>query len=407
MLVPLVVAWQFGATAATDSFFFALASITVVVAAASGVGQTSAVPDLVEALTRKPGGPRVADEILSVVVMATVAACVLVAALLTVWPGVPGEPREAAWHALALIPYAACAASASVAVGLLAADRRFARGAASLALRWAGGILTLLAFQGSAGVGVLAAGLCAGEVARILVLRTLIARRGLRYPRFSWPSRGGTLFKFIRNSGAQFAGSIVLAATLLVDRLAVAGLGDGSVSLLEYAERLWQVPVGLVMTGVLAVALTEWSRDSVAHGTVSRRRVAQLAAAAATLTLPLAIAGWMTREALTRAIFGSARLSADDLGALGGAVGAFVAITPIYVAGLTYSRALLAERRAHWLLGVALVQMAIKVIANAPAVASFGLVGIPVTTAVMYAAALGIFMLVPVRPLTADRAASA
>ena len=392
MAVPVAVAWRVGATSATDSFFLAYAVIAVVVTASAGVGQTSAIPDLIRWQDERGAHP-VADQMLAWLVCASMAASVVGALCLIPWHG-SGTSSAAALYAVMLVPFAALAAACSVAAGVLAADRSYARGAASLIARWGIAVLAVLALA-DLGIGVLAAGLAVGEGLRFVLLRAWLGARGLWRPRVVAPAAAPRVLAALGNAAAQFAGSLVLAATLVVDRLAVAGLGEGSVSLLEYAERVWQVPVGLAMTGVLAVVLTEWSHDAVTSGRVARGRVARVAALAALATAPVAAAGWVWRGEVTALLFGGARFRDAEVGVLAELIGIFLAITPVYVAGVTYGRALLAERRAHWLLIVALLQLTIKVVANGPAVDAFGIIGVAVTTAIIYTAALVVFVLVP------------
>lgn len=394
VLLPIVVVWRFGATTATDSFFFAFACIALVITSASGVGQTSAVPDMVAAM--RPAfavDDSVMDDVLGGVVLVAVAGCLGAVLVLAVWPGVVGAPGQASRDALALTPFAVCAAAASVWTGVLAADRSFVRAAASLGVRWVVALLALVLLGPWLGLGALALGLVAGEGARLLVLRRILTTRLSRAPRLSRPRGGPAFRRFVRNSAAQFTGSFVLAATVIVDRAAVASLGPGSVSLLEYAERSWQLPVGLAMSALLAVFLTEWSHTAVAGGGLTWSQVARPAVGIAAATLPLAAGGWIWRHEVTEVIFSAGRLTPADLRTLGDTLGVYAAVTPVYVAGLTFGRALLAQRYARWLLWAAVLQLALKLGTNGTAVGRFGVQGIAVTTGLMYLAALMVLAL--------------
>lgn len=388
--VPLAVAWRVGATSSTDSFFLAYAVIAVVVSASTGVGQNSAVPDLI-ARPDERGAHPLADQLLAWLLSVSIVAAVIGAMSLTAWRT---GATAAAFYAMTLVPFAALAAACSVAAGVLAAGRSYARGAASLVARWGVAVLAVLTLA-DLGIGVLAAGLALGEGLRFVLLRAWLGKRSLWRPRMVVPSAAPRVLAVLGNSAAQFVASLTLAATLVVDRLAVAGLGEGSVSLLEYAERVWQVPIGLAMTGVLAVVLTEWSHDAASAGRVPRGRVAKVAALAALAAAPVAAGGWVWRGEVTAALFAGARFTSAEVDVLADMIGIFLAITPVYVAGVTYGRALLAERRAHWLLIVAVLQLAIKLVGNGPAIDAFGIIGVVVTTAVIYAVALGVFILVP------------
>ena len=112
-----------------------------------------------------------------------------------------------------------------------------------------------------------------------------------------------------------------------------AKIGPGAVSLLDFADRLWQVPVGFAMSGLLVTTLAHWSERLYGGGTV---------------------------RALSATIDGHSRLTAADQVLLADMLAILVAAIPVYVAGLTYTRAFLVLKRSDLLLVVGVTQLVAK-----------------------------------------------
>lgn len=395
LVVPVIVARRFGVTQATDAFFFAFACVSLLLTGLVGVAQTSAVPYLVEALKANPRDPRLVAQMSAGLAAASLGAMALSLAaggpVLRLWA--PGIDVAAVIASLvALTPFLLIASFAASWSGVLAADRDFLSPAWSLVCRWVGGAISLLLLGRQLGIVSLAYGYAAGEAVRAAIVGVRAARRFPSFRLLSHPHRGLLTGGFATSALAQFAGSLVLAATTIVDRIAASRLSPGSVTLLDFAERLWQVPVGLVMSGFLVVMLTEWSERGSRTTSTDLRRETAVAALFVGLVASLgAVVFWPLRDGIAGMIFGQHQLGPAELGSLGDLLGLYFLVTPFYVAGLTYSRALLAQKRGEWLFAVALMQLGSKIMLNDFAVAHWGLPGLVVTTGVMYVGALVIF----------------
>ncbi len=395
LLLPLAAARLYGVRESTDAFFLAFAGVLLVTTAQTGVAQASAVPFFVERL-RRPGTPTrvVGGAAAGLMALGATAPLALgaLAGPLFEWLAPGMDAGLASRYFILLTPFAALAGASAVWSGVLAADRDYTTPAWSLSFRWLTGLAVAFAAGARSGPAALAAGLAVGELLRAGLLARLARRRLPSSPLMALPWPMGASRHFGANAAAQLVGSVVLACTLLVDRMTAVRLDAGQVTMLEIAERTWQAPAGLLMSGLLTVVLTEWSHGLDDEPSVRPlgRRTFQTAVAMALLAAAAVAVAYPWSGAITGILIGTGTLDGASLETLGRTFGVYLAITPIYVAALLYSRAILVLRRSDWLLAIAVVQVGVKLALNGPAAGTWGLVGIPLTTGLMYLIALGL-----------------
>ncbi len=383
--IPAVVAAIFGATAATDSFFLAFAIASFVVNSVNGAAQ-AAVPYLViqwRWLLRW-----------GTWLLVAIAAGLLLAALLVLgpalerWGGLDAAQRRAvATYLVALGPFVVCSTVAALWSAATNARGEYRVGAWAQGARAVAVVGLVLAIGPSLGLWGLVLAFVIGEAVRTLILSARLSRPGPLAP----PSPLTEDHKLSRRSlaqslAAQVAGSAILGAVPIIDRAMASSLGPGSVSVLEYAERIWQVPLSLAMTGFTVVSLTEWSRGVYSGGQV--RSVRQQAAATARVfflaSLPFCVAFVLLREPLTRLLFGYGAFPEAELPRLAATLAALVAGVPVYLVGLTYSRVFLVEKRSDLLLVVAIIAVGAKILLNALVLSPWGVAGLGAATSLMY-----------------------
>lgn len=394
VLVAPLAAYLFGATASTDVVFLALAVANLLTTTVSGATQFAVVPFLVESRVR---GGTAADFLVPLTDRLALASAVLAvivsgAAGLYISNAAPEYARAAAylWW---LCPFVVFASVASLFVGALNAHRDYWIAAVSPAFRWGAVIACMLLFGPTIGIVSLIVGYTIGEAARVWSLARQVA---VHEADVHWLSHGlkpaPGLLPFVRSGAAQILGSGILALAPVLDRRLAATLPAGSISILEYADRLWQVPVGFAMSGVLVVILSKWSHDLAVDGhprhmaTQTRRTAVRLALFA---VVPCFIA-LTERRLLIDLLFAHGSFPRDSLPILSDTFGVYLAVIPVYLAGMAYSRAFLALRRSDWLLVVALAEIALKVTLNGPMLRAFGLPGLAGATGLMYAAGLAL-----------------
>jgi putative peptidoglycan lipid II flippase len=188
--------------------------------------------------------------------------------------------------------------------GILNALHRFAAAAAAPILLNFSMIvaLALAAFFPTAGHaaawGVLIAGclevlLVAGNAARIGVL-----------PRLRWPTLDGDVRKFFRALFPATLGSSMVELALLADTFLASFLPAGALSALYFADRINQLPIGVIGIAAGTVLLPEMARR-IASGDEAGARWAQNQAVELTLLLsiPFLVAFLLVPDLIMRALF--------------------------------------------------------------------------------------------------------
>ncbi len=394
--VPLAIGSCFGANAATDAFFLALSVASLVTNSLGATTQQASIPFLVSARRREIDlGRYIGGISVSLLLLAALSTVALDSVALAYvkhrahWP--VHEQRLLLGFLLALIPFIACSVLAGVCSGALNADHKYVRVAASPAMRSSIVLAAMLAAP-LAGLYAVVCGYVLGEFVRFLYLLRN-ARRRDRIRLCAWPDRA-SLPGFSGTAVAQMLGSGMLAFLPLLDRTMATRLAFGAVSILDYADRLWQVPLGFAISGFMVTSLAHWSDRLHAGGSVHRlsKDTARVAWSAAAILCPPCLVFYAVRQPLMATLFRFGRFTPGELRMLTGCLTALVAATPIYVAGLVYSRAFVVLKRSDWLLVVAVVDLIAKVGLNLLLIRRFGVVGLAASTAVTFAFSSALLM---------------
>jgi putative peptidoglycan lipid II flippase len=389
LFVPLGIAAAFGASAGTDAFFIAFAVSSFVANTFGAATQHAAIPFLVQARREERDVGRFIGEITAILLMLStitiLGANLGVSAYFQRWGLADLSERRLFGHFVwGFIPYVICTIFAGIYSGALNARHSYVAVAMSPALR---SVIVLAALLMTPVIGVysLIAGYLAGELARVVYLvNRLKKEQRIRY--VVWPTRSDTR-EFLKSALAQVVGSGVLALVPVFDRIMAAGLGPGAVSLLDYADRLWQVPLGFAMSGLMVTTLSHWSERLYGGGSIRSlsSETGRLAIVLFLLLTPLALMFAVYRQQVIALAFSGSKLTPAEIVLLADTLGALVVATPLYVAGLTYTRAFLVLKRSEWLLGIGVLQLAVKIFLNILLIDRWGLVGIGVATALTYA----------------------
>ncbi|HXG79809.1 MAG TPA: murein biosynthesis integral membrane protein MurJ [Methyloceanibacter sp.] len=240
----------------------------------------------------------------------------------------PGLDPERFELAVALtritFPYLALVSLETLFAGILNANNRFAAAAGAPILLNLSIVATLLLapfFQDAghaAAWGVLLAG-----VVMVLVVGIDAETHGygirLRLPRLEEPTR-----RFLKALGPAIVGAGGVQLALFADTLIASFLPAGALSALYYADRINQLPIGVVGIAVGTVLLPEMSRR-LAAGDISGAASAQARGIqlALLLTIPCAAAALVIPDLIMRALFARGAFSADDAAAAGATLAAY------------------------------------------------------------------------------------
>jgi putative peptidoglycan lipid II flippase len=331
----IVLAAVLGAGPIADAFFVALRLPNHFRAIfAEGAFNAAFVPAY--ARIREQGGAErsglFADRVFTLLMLSQV---VLLAIALAFTPWVigllaPGFAEDPARFELAVdltritFPYLLLISVVTLYGGILNAIGRFASAAAApilfnlsimaaLALAW------LFPSAGHAAAwGVLIAGFF-----EVLLLGADVTRQGAR-PAFRWPRLDEELTLFLKRFGPATLGSAGTQVALFADTIIASFLTTGALSALYYADRLNQLPIGVIGIAVGTVLLPEMSKR-LAAGDEAGAHHSQNRAVELTLLLsvPCVVAFLMVPELIMRALFTRGAFTTADAQAAAATLAAY------------------------------------------------------------------------------------
>ncbi|WP_156254321.1 murein biosynthesis integral membrane protein MurJ [Sandarakinorhabdus oryzae] len=344
---------------------------------------------------RLDGARRFAEDVLAVLLPLLLAFTVVmvVAAAPVVWALTGGFP-DAAPDKFALtvaltrltFPYLMLISLTSLLGGLLNSVGRFAVNAAApillnlvliAGLLWSGGSDDVAAARVQA--------LCVtlGGIAQLLWLMWSCSKAGislrLRLPRLTPQVRA--LFRLILP--AALGAGAVQVNLLISTALAARFLGDGAVSWLYYADRLNQLPLGIIGIGVGTALLPTMSRligaDDVPGAIAQQNRAMELVLI---LTLPAAAGLVVAAQPIIALLFQHGQFTAADTDATAAALAGFALGLPAYVLIKILTPGFHARSDTSTPVRVALAAMLVNLVANLALVWPLGHVGIALGTAI-------------------------
>ncbi|MCC7346323.1 MAG: murein biosynthesis integral membrane protein MurJ [Variibacter sp.] len=334
-LRDIVLAAVLGAGPVADAFFVALRLPNHFRAIfAEGAFNAAFVPAYAQARERSGAAQAglFADRIFTLL-LATQVVLLMAALAFTPWvirilaPGLESDPsRFALATELTRItfPYLLLMTLVTLLGGMLNAIGRFASAAAAPILLNLCMIaaLALAAFFPTAGHAAAWGVLLAG-ILEFLLLATDASRAGIMV-RFARPALADDVKRFFRALGPATVGSAGVQLALFADTIIATFLPVGAISALYYADRLNQLPIGVIGIAAGTVLLPEMARR-IAAGDEEGAHQAQGRAIVLTLllALPCVAAFVVIPELIMQALFNRGAFSAADAAAAGATLRAY------------------------------------------------------------------------------------
>ena len=395
----LLMARFIGAGLASDVFLIAFRLPNLFRALfAEGAFSAAFVPMFSRTLAENGGdlaaGQRFAEEALSVLfpVLLLFTAAMMIAAGPVVWAMTGGFPDAdpvkfdlAVEFTRITFPYLLLISLVSLMGGILNSIGRFWVNAAAPILLNVSLIAGLLLFRGSTDIETARVQAAAVTVAGVLQFGWLLwacVRADIRL-RLRWPVLTPKVRQLLVIIGPAALGAGAVQFNLLISTaLAARFLPEGSVSYLYYADRLNQLPLGLIGIGVGTALLPALSRqlgagnDAAAMHTQNRGIELVLL-----LTLPAAAALVASAEPIIRALLQHGRFTGDDAVATAAALAAFSLGLPAYVLIKVLTPGFYARSDTRTPVRIAVFSMLVNLAGNLLLIWQFAHVGIALSTA--------------------------
>jgi putative peptidoglycan lipid II flippase len=328
-LRDIVLAAVLGAGPVADAFFVALRLPNHFRAIfAEGAFNAAFVPAYARIRGEHGAGPvRVFTDHVCTLLLTTQVVLLAVALLFTpvvidlLAPGFGADPGR---FALAVeltritFPYLLLVSLVTLYGGILNALDRFAAAAAAPILLNLSMMMTLAlaAFFPTAGHAAAWGVLLAG-IMEFLLVGGDAARQGVM-PRLAWPEINAEVMLFLKRFGPATIGSAGTQIALFADTIIASFLATGALSALYYADRLNQLPIGVIGIAAGTVLLPEMARRVTAGDEVGARH-SQNRAIELTLLLcvPCLVAFLLVPELIMRALFSRGAFTAANAHAAG------------------------------------------------------------------------------------------
>ena len=260
-------------------------------------------------------------------------ALLAIALLFTPWvvavlaPGLVDDPARfdlAVALTRITFPYLALVSLETLLAGVLNANGRFAAAAGAPVLLNISLVATLLLAPYFHSAGYAAAwGVLIAGVAQVVLVGVDAELRGVGI-RFRMPRLDDTTRKFLKALGPAIIGAGGVQLALFADTLIASFLPAGSLSALYYADRINQLPIGVVGIAVGTVLLPEMSRRLAAGDTrgaaLAQARGIQLALL---LTVPCVAGAIAIPDLIMRALFARGAFTVADAEAAGATLAAY------------------------------------------------------------------------------------
>ena len=246
-------------------------------------------------------------------------------------------------------------------------------------------LLVVLIILPSGGVNLLVTGTVLGIACHLIILTLTLASRGeIGAPSFAFKSNQWPIVW--RSFGVLLAGQAVMSFVSVIDQIFSASLTVGSISTLNYANRILGLPLGIGATVVSRATLQIFSRNQGKDNNIRHLKSVTkswMAFMFASGIFAMFICWWLAPWVI-RLLFERGAFIAKDTQAVAEVLRYGVVQFPFYFAGLVLVSALASQRRYKMIAIGASANLIVKLIANFIFVPYMGINGLMLGTAAMY-----------------------
>jgi len=267
--------------------------------------------------------------------------------------------------------------------GMLNVMQRFASAAAAPIFLNLSMMATLALAAFFPGAGYAAAwGVLIAGILEFLLLASDAGRNGI-LPRFAWPRLDEDVRAFFRALGPATIGSMGTQVALFADTIIATFLPAGALSALYYADRLNQLPIGVIGIAIGTVLLPEMSRRLTAGdfdgAAVSQRRAFDFTLL---LSVPFVAAFLAVPDVIMRAMFARGAFTKGDAAAAGATLAAYAVGLVPFVLIRSAVATFYARKDTATPVKAALTGVAVNVALKVALVGSLAQIGLALATAV-------------------------
>lgn len=396
LLKELMVASVFGTSNALDAFLIAFLLPSFIVSVVAGSLNTAMIPTYIQ--VREKEGPEAAQKLVSTMVVLALGILTATVVLLAVagpylltfmGSGFDGEKLALARSLFyVLLPMIIFNGLITIYAAILNAEERFALAAFIPAVVPIMSAIFILGFASVWGVYTLVFGFLAGYVLQLSFLAICLKKRNISaMPK--WTGITQPVRQVIGQYLPMIAGAFLLSSTVLVDQSMAAMLGPGSVAALGYSNK---IPATLIGIGALALgtAVLPYYSKMVANGDwkgidhtlkTYRWKLIQV-------SLPLTLGFYFFSEPIVRILFERGAFTSTDTVLVGKVQAVYILQVPFFLLTTLVVRLISSLRYNQLMMFGSMISLPLNIVMNYVLMEYFGLVGIAMSTVLVYAVSL-------------------
>jgi putative peptidoglycan lipid II flippase len=386
-LIPFFIAAWFGISSETDAFFFAYGLVLFLSGIFAPVVESVIVPYIAEARAKGEDVGKFVGRILGV---SGVGLLVLIGiTLLVIKPILSIITRfdlknlNLVYHLLMeTAPLVIFLVWTSILAGTLNAYKRFVFPAIAPAFRAIVNLSIIFIFKDALGVHAIVLGYVIGEIVRLAILVGVIKRLNIFKLCLSlqFDSR---LRKFLKAASYQAIGMVAVGLNPVVDKTMVSWLGQGSVSVLHYADRLYIIPITFITSGLMITLLSHWSSRHYESGRQRLKRdVKKAIKIVGFVTLPIMLLLILFHQPIVKFAFGRGSFDQTKLSEVGWVWVCYLFGFILYTVGQVFVQAHLTLKNTRVLMRCAFCLVFLNFILNFILMKPFKIAGIALATSI-------------------------
>jgi len=395
-MIPFFIASWFGGNSRTDAFFFSYGVVLFLANIFAPVVEYVIVPYIAEA---RRGGEDVGRFIGGLMAISGLGLLILALLLILITEPVLSlvtrfdQPTLILARNLLLetVPLIILLVWTGILSGTLNAYKKFAYPAISPAFRAIVNLGIIFTFRGVIGVHAIAIGYVAGEAVRMIILLGVIKKLNLIRIRFSF-SLVPALRDFFGKASYQTVAMVAIWSKPIIDRAMASWLGEGNVSILYYADRLYIIPITFICSGLMATTLSHWSaRFYESSGTTMKHDVGRAVKIVGVVTVLITIFLLIFYRPIARIAYGRGAFNPGQVVEVQRVWFCYLLGLVPYVIARIYFQAHLVLKNTRFLMIYAFCLNGLGILLNYILMGRFGVAGIALaTTASSLIAALGL-----------------
>lgn len=387
----LVVAWKFGTGDALDAFLIAFMVPSFIINVVAGSFNAALIPTYIR--VREQEGMTAAQRLFSGVMLWSlgllgITTLLMVAAAPLYLPWIAGgfnlEKLDLTFRLLCTIAPVVLSRGLLVIWGaVLNAGERFALVAVSPIITPAMSVLFIL-IGGRWGIFALAVGLVFGVALEMFVVATALKQQGMSL-RLRWYGFDTPMRQVAGQYAPMIAGALLMSSTSIVDQSMAAMLSPGSVTALNYGNKLIAPPLDLGATALGTAVIPYFStmitqkKWSEIQDTIKKYLLLIFSAA-----VPLTVIFILTSELLVRVLFQHGAFTARDTHLVSRLQNCYALQIPFYTAGIFLVRLISSMGANQVLMWACVCNFIINIILNYAFIKWIGIYGIALSTSFVY-----------------------